>query len=61
MKTALPRPTLRRSSRTKTRTRWAAAYNHAQYIKQRTDLMQWWGDYVENCTQPNVLTLLRRA
>ncbi|MDO4794947.1 MAG: tyrosine-type recombinase/integrase [Brachymonas sp.] len=39
----------------------AAAYNHAQYIKQRTDLMQWWGDYVENCTQPNVLTLPRRA
>ena len=39
----------------------AAAYNHATYLKQRADLMQWWGDYVENCTRDNVLTLPRRA
>lgn len=25
----------------------AAAYNHAKYLKQRTDMMQWWGDYIE--------------
>ena len=24
-----------------------AAYDHAKYLKQRTELMQWWGDYVE--------------
>jgi integrase len=25
----------------------AAAYNHAKYLKQRTKMMQWWGDYIE--------------
>ncbi len=24
------------------------SYNHAEYIKQRTDMMQWWADYLEN-------------
>lgn len=30
----------------KNRTR--ASYNHADYIQQRADMMQWWGDYLEN-------------
>jgi integrase len=25
----------------------AAAYNHAKYIKQRTEMMQWWADYLD--------------
>jgi len=25
----------------------AAAYNHARYLKQRTKLMQWWADYLD--------------
>jgi len=25
----------------------AAAYNHAKYLKQRTELMQWWADYLD--------------
>jgi integrase len=24
----------------------AAAYNHAKYLKQRTEMMQWWADYL---------------
>lgn len=24
-----------------------AAYNHAKYLKQRTEMMQWWADYVD--------------
>ena len=24
-----------------------AAYNHAEYIKERTALMQWWADFVD--------------
>lgn len=23
-----------------------ASYNHAQYLNERTDMMQWWGDYL---------------
>ena len=25
------------------------SYNHAQYLPERTEMMQWWGDYLENC------------
>ena len=25
----------------------AAAYNHARYLKQRADMMQWWADYLD--------------
>lgn len=25
-----------------------ASYNHANYIQQRSEMMQWWGDYLEN-------------
>ena len=24
----------------------AHAYNHAEYLKQRIEIMQWWADYV---------------
>lgn len=24
-----------------------AAYNHAEYMKERTEMMQWWGDYLD--------------
>lgn len=27
-----------------------AAYNHAEYLPERTGMMQWWGDYIENIT-----------
>jgi len=26
-----------------------ASYNHAQYIPERTKMMQWWGDYIDSC------------
>lgn len=26
------------------------AYNRAQYMKERTEMMSWWGDYLENIT-----------
>jgi integrase len=29
------------------RNKVAAAYNHAKYLKQRTAMMQWWSDYVD--------------
>jgi len=25
----------------------SAAYNHAQYLKQRAEMMQWWADYID--------------
>jgi integrase len=30
------------------RNKVAAAYNHAKYLKQRTELMQWWADYLDS-------------
>ncbi len=24
-----------------------AAYNHAEYLQQRTEMMQWWADYLD--------------
>lgn len=32
-----------------------AAYNHAQYIKERTEMMQWWADYIEKSKKGNVV------
>lgn len=29
----------------------SAAYNHARYLEPRAEMMQWWGDYVENALQ----------
>lgn len=31
----------------------SAAYNHALYLRQRAEMMQWWGDYVTAATQNN--------
>jgi integrase len=28
-----------------------AAYNHAEYLKERTEMMQWWADYVSEVTK----------
>jgi integrase len=33
----------------------SAAYNHATYVKQRAEMMQWWGDYL---TRAAALTLV---
>lgn len=30
------------------RNKVAAAYNHAKYLKQRTVMMQWWADYLDD-------------
>ena len=35
----------------KNRTR--ASYNHAQYLQQRKEMMQWWGNFVSEYTQPS--------
>lgn len=29
----------------------SASYNHATYLQQREKMMQWWGNYVDNCTK----------
>ena len=26
-----------------------ASYNHAQYLPERRKMMQWWGDYIDEC------------
>ncbi len=41
----------------------AAAYNHAKHLKQRTDMMQWWGDYLETTLRggAKVLPFARQA
>ena len=30
-----------------------AAYNHATYLNERRDMMQWWGDYLDKAIQSN--------
>lgn len=37
----------------------SAAYNHATYLKQRKELMQWWADYLDQQLSGNVITLVR--
>jgi integrase len=37
-----------------------AAYNHAQYLSQRRDMMQWWADYLDKKRRPNVLQFASR-
>ena len=39
----------------------SAAYNHATYLKERTKMMQHWGDYLENCTTGKVLAFKQKA
>ena len=29
----------------------ARAYNHAQYLDQRRELMQWWADYLDSLAE----------
>ena len=43
------------------RNRISASYNHALYLKQRTLLMQWWADYLDQAIGRNVVLLKRRA
>ena len=43
------------------RNRISASYNHALYLKQRTELMQWWADYLDQAIGRNVVLLKRRA
>jgi len=31
----------------------SAAYNHAQYLKPRAKMMQWWSDYIESQARDN--------
>ncbi len=35
----------------------SAAYNHATYLKQRTKMMQWWADHLDQQLASNVLKL----
>jgi len=37
----------------------SAAYNHATYLKQRAEMMQDWGDYLETCASGKVLPFRR--
>ena len=38
------------------RNRVSAAYNHAKYLPQRTEMMQWWANYLEKAKQAKVST-----
>ena len=40
-----------------TRSSTSAAYNHAIYLKQRAEMMAWWGNYIESVAKGNVLPL----
>ncbi len=42
------------------RNRISASYNHALYLKQRSELMQWWADYLDQAMGRNVVLLKRR-
>ena len=35
------------------RNKTRASYNHADYLAQRTEMMQWWGNFVSEYTQPS--------
>ena len=39
----------------------SAAYNHAKYLKQRTDMMKAWAKYLEKITKTGVVQELRAA
>jgi len=32
-----------------------AAYNRAEYLAERTEMMQWWANWVDNCRSSNVV------
>jgi integrase len=40
-----------------TRRSTSAAYNHAIYLIQRSEMMAWWGNYIESVGKGNVLPL----
>ena len=42
-----------------TRSSTSAAYNHAIYLKQRAEMMAWWGNYIESVAKGTVLPLRR--
>lgn len=39
----------------------SAAYNHALYLTQRTKMMQWWGEYLDELKLGNVLPFQKLA
>jgi integrase len=39
----------------------SAAYNHAQYLPQRAELMAWYGNYLESVSKGNVVPLRKLA
>ena len=43
------------------RNKVSAAYDHSKYLAQRAELMNWWGNYVENCTSDKIVTMPRRS
>jgi integrase len=41
------------------RNKVSASYNHATYLKQRKNIMQWWADYLDNKVTSNVVRFKR--
>ncbi len=39
----------------------SAAYNYAQYLPQRTQMMQDWADYLDRCREPGVVSVAPTA
>ncbi len=39
------------------RNRVSSAYNHALYLKPRTEMMQWWSEYLDRCVSKNVIPI----
>jgi integrase len=39
----------------------SAAYNHALYLRQRSKMMQWWADHLDQQLAGNVVSLNRKA
>ncbi len=39
----------------------SASYNHATYLTQRTKMMQWWADYLDQQLAGNVVSINRKA
>jgi integrase len=42
------------------RNKVAAAYNHATYVKQRTEMMQWWADYLDRAAAVNPILPMKK-
>jgi len=36
------------------RNRVSASYNHALYLQQRVEMMQWWGDFLDSQICPEL-------